>query len=369
MKNVKVSIIIPAYNAEDSISRCIESVLGQTLPEIEVIVVDDGSVDDTREQCKKYENDQRFHYYYKENGGVSSARNYGISKSTGEFVGFVDSDDTVADNMYERMYKMGTENIADICICDMNRLKPSGDIMQYTDFVRGGIFDKDEIVKEILPHCLAFVDNAGNIVRIDWCVLRRIFRKSFLSSHNIMFDESLSNSEDCMFVFTATFWANKIVYLKDEYLYNNIINSNSLTKRYLPDYWEQRCRIIDKVKKISTDNSVLLNSDMMNLFVLRCVRPSFENISLGFSNNSNIKSFFDYKKIINNKNVRNAVLNVDDKTLGYEWSRMVRWIKNKEVLSIFLYYKDIFGKSKICHCIRQPLKKFDRLMNKRQQYR
>ncbi len=94
------SVIIPAYNCERTIERCLRSVIGQSFRDYEVIMVDDGSTDDTGEICKYFtERDERFRYYYKENGGVSTARNYGISRASGKYVTFLDSDD-VYDSKY-----------------------------------------------------------------------------------------------------------------------------------------------------------------------------------------------------------------------------------------------------------------------------
>ncbi|MBQ8827972.1 MAG: glycosyltransferase [Clostridia bacterium] len=101
----KVSIIIPVYNCEKHLTECIESILSQTLHEFELILVDDGSKDKSSEICDMYSNqDKRIKVFHKENGGVSSARNYGLKFASGEYFAFVDSDDTIVNTMYEHMY-------------------------------------------------------------------------------------------------------------------------------------------------------------------------------------------------------------------------------------------------------------------------
>mgnify|MGYP004543269393 FL=1 len=93
---MKLSIIIPIYNREKTLPRCLDSILAMKMSDYEVLLVDDGSTDSTEAICKKYERlDNRFHYFHKENGGVSSARNFGIYKSNGIWITFVDSDDFV----------------------------------------------------------------------------------------------------------------------------------------------------------------------------------------------------------------------------------------------------------------------------------
>ena len=114
----KVSIIVPVYNAEKYLAECVESILGQTLQDIEVLLVDDGSTDASPAICDEYaEKDGRIKVFHKSNGGVSSARNEGLKHITGEYFAFVDSDDLVDANMYKDMYTQATEKQVPLVIC------------------------------------------------------------------------------------------------------------------------------------------------------------------------------------------------------------------------------------------------------------
>ena len=165
-KDINVSLIIPAYNAEATIARCIDSILGQTLNTIELIVIDDGSSDRTGEICASYRDD-RLRYYRRVNGGVSSARNQGVSLASGEYVGFVDADDYIAPDMCEKMYQAGVEAGADICVCDYDVVFDTGQVAPYTDLLREGIFDRRQICEEVLPKFLGHIDPEGNIAKFD----------------------------------------------------------------------------------------------------------------------------------------------------------------------------------------------------------
>lgn len=113
-----VSIIVPVYNSEKSILRCVSSLINQTYKEIEIILVNDGSIDKSEEICLSLcDKDSRIKYYCKENGGVASARNYGLSKSTGDFILFVDSDDYTMPNMVETMMQYQSNGNVDWVIC------------------------------------------------------------------------------------------------------------------------------------------------------------------------------------------------------------------------------------------------------------
>ena len=109
---MEISIVIPCYNEENNIKRCIDSIKKQSYRDFEVILVDDGSTDKTAEVIKKnIKEDKRFKYYHKENGGVSSARNYGIKKSAGHYISFIDSDDYINPDFLKLLYENIKEKI------------------------------------------------------------------------------------------------------------------------------------------------------------------------------------------------------------------------------------------------------------------
>ena len=118
---IKVSVIIPVYNTEDYLRECIESLVNQTLREIEILIVNDGSTDSSLEIMKEFKNKYPniIKIFDKVNGGQASARNYALPFAQGEYLGFVDSDDWVDSTMYEEMYEKAEKEDADIVICDM----------------------------------------------------------------------------------------------------------------------------------------------------------------------------------------------------------------------------------------------------------
>ena len=123
----KVSVIVPVYNVEDYLEKCLDSLAKQTLKDIEVIVVNDESPDDSQKIIERYERKYpHIHGYRKKNGGVSDARNFGISKATGEYIAFVDGDDFVSYNMYELMYKKAKSGNFDVVVCNLNYVYEDG---------------------------------------------------------------------------------------------------------------------------------------------------------------------------------------------------------------------------------------------------
>lgn len=117
---VKVSVIVPVYNVEEYLAKCLDGLVNQTLKDIEIIVVNDGTLDNSQKIIDEYANKYPcIKSYIKENGGLSDARNYGLQYVTGEYIGFVDSDDFVETNMYELMYKKAKEEDSDIVECNL----------------------------------------------------------------------------------------------------------------------------------------------------------------------------------------------------------------------------------------------------------
>lgn len=354
----KISIIVPAYNAESTIARCIDSILNQTLRDFELIIIDDGSADRTGEICASY-GDERIRYYRKENGGPSSARNMGLTLARGEYIGFADADDGTVPEMYEKMYAAATEHNADLCVCDFTFIS-EGRATNYTDNLRGGYFNRTQIREEVLSVYLGNLNTEGHIGNIDWGVMRRIYRRAFLQEKNIHFDETLCNSEDCLFCFMATRQANALVYLKNENLYINYRNPYSLTRRYLPDFWTQRCQVMDTLAALIEQEQPAWDTTGFVLMVMRGVRPSFANIAYGFNQNSMLHSLMEFRAIVNDPRIRKMCEVVDPSGFDDGWSKLYRWCRDRRYITLYLYHKDVIQHNKLCHMIRKVQKALER---------
>ena len=117
-KQPLISVIVPVYNVENYLPRCLDSIINQTYTNLEILLVDDGATDNSGKLCDEYaQKDNRIRVFHKENGGVSSARNMGLDNATGEYIAFVDSDDYIDKCMYEIMLNSSVQNNADIVVC------------------------------------------------------------------------------------------------------------------------------------------------------------------------------------------------------------------------------------------------------------
>lgn len=226
----KISIIIPIYNVEKYLDRCMESLLGQTLKDIEIIMVDDGSPDRCPQMCEEYaQKDSRIKVIHKSNAGLGYARNSGLEVATGEFVAFIDSDDYVDTSMFETLYKEALKTHADAVFCayqihDKNR---DGEIL----------FSKQKLLhgKEIINYIADMIASPAEIKeeRMEcMSAWNGIYKKKILDEENIRFmSEREIVSEDIVFNVDFLKGCNCIA-LVPQPLYYYCINGNSLSQTF-----------------------------------------------------------------------------------------------------------------------------------------
>lgn len=234
-KEISVSIIVPVYNSEQYLEKCLDSLIRQTLTSIEIIIIDDGSSDSSKQICEKYDYDQRVSYYYKENEGLAAARQDGMERATGKYIGFIDSDDWAEPDMFEKMYVAAETNEADIVFCNCYFDEDVKDRLH----LRPGVYNREAIENEILPRTLAGINDRGNNGVIRWSNCLRIYKRDLIEKNNISFDRRFRRSQDLQLTFETTMNAEKYVSLNNEYLYHNRTenNGNSLSRGYTKNYW------------------------------------------------------------------------------------------------------------------------------------
>ena len=215
MEGYKVSVIVAAYNIQDYIIKCLDSIAKQTYNNLEVIVVDDGSSDNTGKLADEFaENDNRFIVIHKENGGVSSARNRGIDVASGEFIGFVDGDDTIEVDMYEMLVNNAIKYDADISHCGYKLIENGKEILMHGT---GEI-----VIQDRKKGILDLMD--GTLIEPG--IWNKIFRKEIVGGARL--DENLKINEDLYFNILLFDKASNSVF-EDKTKYNYIKREDSAT--------------------------------------------------------------------------------------------------------------------------------------------
>lgn len=233
-----ISIIIPVYNAEKYLAKCINSIISQSNKDWELILIDDGSTDLSSKICREYcQTDHRIKYYYTNNGGPSRARNYGLEKATGEWILFIDSDDWIDHNLL-----------------DLPLTRPNSDLIffgiqrRYLDRTERCSIDFDVLISDhssIIDDILYKLFT--NKDQLFGYTCNKFFKRSIINNNNIYFIESLRIKEDEVFTLTYCNYINSIS-VTNKALYNYRILSNSLShnKNNYCNYFSL-CKTLEKI--------------------------------------------------------------------------------------------------------------------------
>ena len=264
MNQPLISVIVPVYKVEKYLPRCIESVLKQTYKNFELILVDDGSPDNSGKICDEYAlRDNRIKVIHKENGGVSSARNTGIDAANGEYINFIDSDDWVPENSLEILLNTIIENDAELSICGFEfrgiKVVSKKYEKKFIDFRE----TEDAELVEIFRQCF-FYSACG-----------KLFKTKILKEDDIKFSNKIKIGEDTLFVRKYLINIKKIeISNKSVYFYNQL-NFSSATKKYYPEHNVWSMDLINTYNdllnsKLKTDSRKYLFIYALEKFIFTC---------------------------------------------------------------------------------------------------
>lgn len=243
----KISIIVPVYKAEPYLHRCVDSILAQTFTDWELILVDDGSPDQSGKICDEYaKKDQRVKVIHKVNGGVSSARQKGLDEARGEYTIHADPDDWAEPNMLEELYNEASKKEADMVMCDF--------ICEYKS---GGVICKQEIksshADDILKKMFA--------QQLHGSCCNKLIRRECYDKYNIRFPKNIIRWEDLYVVCSLLMHPIRVAYLpKAFYHYDLIINNNSIVRKVTKQGLDSQIQFIEHFKQIGCSLDLLYPS-------------------------------------------------------------------------------------------------------------
>ena len=314
---VDVSIIVPIYNAEKYLKKCIDSLVNQTKKEIEIILINDGSTDNTENIIKEYK-DKRIKYFKNENQGIGKTRNFGIKKAKGNYIMFVDSDDYVELNACEELYKKAEKEKSDLVICDYYKVYNNG--------------KKEEVtIKDFKPTTLKkYPELLLNVNLAPW---NKLYKKSLIDDNKLSFVENIKY-EDTPFVAEALLKAKKIGKVNKSLIYYVIHKNSETTVRDK--------RIFDIVKIIDIVRTVYKNEKKLT--------PTIDTLTLKMLMNYTIQCRYQQdsntiKEFINEvfKYIQTNIPNYKSNQYFKERSKLKAFIEKSKTLSIMycLIYKKV----------------------------
>lgn len=221
-----VSVTVPIYNTSKYLRQCLDSLSSQTLEDIEFILVDDGSTDNSGTICDEYASkDSRFRVIHKKNGGSASARQTGLDNSNGKYVIVCDSDDWVEPDLYEKLYRKAEETNADIALCGY-----------YAEYNDGRLIPLQTLFKEQY----GFIDNNDLIIRGAGCSWIKLIRKSLFETSKSSYELGINLSEDALIHYKLMRGNPKVVQIRENlYHYRRQLGSKSYTNNIRMEHIRQ----------------------------------------------------------------------------------------------------------------------------------
>lgn len=341
ISSCKVSVIVPIYNVEKYLARCLESLINQTLKDIEIVCVNDGSTDDSLNILNKYaKKDTRIKIINKVNGGLSSARNAALDIVNGEYVSFVDSDDWVDINMLKDMYENAIKEKYDIVMCSYTREYINKSRLKKLNMQEVAIYGEDEVSLQLHRRIIGpLKEELANPEQTDSLVTAwgKLYKTEIINNNNIRFiDTSIIGTEDCLFNVYAFKYIKKAMFLNKPYYHYWKENPSSLTsihKQNLKDKWMNMYNYIrdflDENKYDEIFYEALNNRICMSI------------IGLGLNecymrNTSELEKIKNIKKILSDEVIINALSKLELRYLPIHWKIFYIFNKNKMAISSYI---------------------------------
>lgn len=338
----KVSIIVPVYNAQKSIEQCLSSIINQTYNNIEVIMVNDGSTDNSKDICEsyavKYDNIKLIN---QENSGPSVARNRGIEVASGRYIQFVDSDDKIDSDMVEKLVS-GIDDEIDLVICGYRKIFMDLGTKKTVKRIPSisGIKSKEDFLN-IFGECFR-----GWIINPPW---NKLYVLNIIKDGGNKFDPNVSIGEDLIFNLNYVNKCKKINILNDA-LYNYIaLEEGSLTRSYQKNHFENQKMLFVEVRKFLIENNSYHreNKDLINTMCMNSIINCFENI-INTKNDLKFKCRMDeIKTIIKDETVFNTLKDINKDELSFQNKIISILLENNFPYGIYIFFiiKEIVRKN------------------------
>lgn len=300
-----ISIVVPIYNVENYLVQCIDSILAQTYRNMEIILVDDGSTDSSGRICDEYrEKDKRIQVIHKCNGGLMSAWKAGAKISTGEYIGFVDSDDWIDSDMYQKLFYVANSTNAEIVVCGWIR-ESTGKSEKEKIYLKEGLYQKDDIKSKIIPKMINFGPMLERFLAPNR--VTKLFKTELIKSNMEFFDERVSVGEDMLSSFACVFDCESLYIMSSFYPYHYRLNEQSIMEKPKPDFTKQVLQLelcLKKMceKKCTLDLNVQLHNDLIGLLYWGMERYVFSDSTMEYK--------LEYiKEIAQNEYMQKAIQN------------------------------------------------------------
>lgn len=335
----KVSVIVPIYNVEKYLRRSIESIQKQTLKDIEIILINDGSSDGSLAICQEYQKkDNRIEIIDKPNGGVSSARNAGLEIAKGDYIGFVDPDDWIESEMFNSMYNLAMNTVADICISDYI-VEKAGTSIPITLEIDTNLLKKEDINREIIAGMLGSSDLNSGSTTIMGSVCRLLIKKELIIEYNIRFTEDISFMEDLIFCVQLLTKSN-FVCINRGLFYHYITNPNSAVTSYKVDLINTQQKVYDILEYILKEEHLfIILEPRMNTRFVNMVLSAIANEVHKDNPKHAREKIKQIRKLSHDENLISILKGINTKGFTFRKKLVFYALENKKGKFLYYYYR------------------------------
>lgn len=338
MEQPLISIIVPIYNVSKYLDRCMDTILNQTYKNLEIIMVDDESPDDCGKKCDEYaKKDDRIVVIHKKNAGLGMARNSGLEIAKGQYVGFIDSDDYVSKDMFEKLYETLKENNADTCFGRYYDVDSNGNAREAKEYYKRDLYQGNQVKELILGMIGSLPEDPGD-VEIGMSVWKGLYSMELINKYNLKFpSEREFISEDIVFHMEYLQKA-QVVAACNNFGYYYCDNGASLTKSYKVDRFEKE-KILYR-KEINELRKIFLTAEFEQRLYKSFLGRVRRCISQEANVNANDKTVkFNIKQICKDELIQSIIKRFDDRNMQIT-KRMVNcFIKYKMIVALYCIFK------------------------------
>lgn len=339
-----ISVIVPVYNVENYLDQCIISIINQTYKNIEILIIDDGSTDNSSQKCDEYiKKDNRIKVFHKTNTGLGFTRNYGMKKSSGKYIMFVDSDDYTSKNTIEFLYLAILKYNCDTSISGYIKVDNEGNEI-YKEHYNNEIFKNIEIKNKLLPRMIGSLPDIHDSIFCTSCA--KLYSVDIINKNNLKFySEREIQSEDLAFQMDYFRYSSKVVVIKEN-LYYYRTNFKSLSMKYKENRFTDLLKVYSYIygciNKYNLPDSTFLRLDKM-LFVqtLSCILQETPSVN----KKSRKQCIQNINIITNNMILQNVINDYPIKRLNLKQKIYLFLLKFKMNKSLFFISK-ILGTKK-----------------------
>jgi len=349
--NPKVSIIVPTYNVEKYVYHCLDSLINQTLDDIEIIIVDDGSKDQSGKICDDYaKKDKRIRVIHQTNKGLGFSRNSGIEEAKGEYIGFVDSDDIVSLDMFEVLYKNAKKENADISYCNYKKFLRNNEVPKINngkEYLKIWV-GKEEVRQYMLDRIgMPPESKKDNLYGASVCC--GIFsRKLFENGKHRFISEREFISEDMIFDIDVIPQCNKIIHTNRQ-LYYYRYNPSSLTTVYKSDRFQKNIILYKEMyRRLNNVFSMEECFNSMSRYLLTVTRIAIMQEQRFLKQNGREKAIANIKRICRNQELQKVLEKYNYKKLPLKYA-LFCFLEKKNAAWLLLFMISIFNRKRNNH--------------------